>query len=112
MTATEFIKKWSPIEEPNLVTVFKDDFWSVLSDLKSEPFKSTAIEVLSDIKGAELIIDTNEHEHPEYPSGRIRFGKQGESLETGIVFMYPLYCGHVEADWLHLLKEIAKQTLK
>jgi len=67
--------------------------------------------VLSDIPGAELIVDTVPS-HPEYPIGRIRFGKQGKSLETGTIVTYSLAWGQAEADWLYLLKCLVKQSLK
>ena len=112
MTLGEFIKKWAPIDEPDLKDVFTRDLFKACEDLNVQlPYRRTAIDVLSDIQGAELIMDTDPS-HPEYPQGRLTFGKQGESLQTGLTVTYSLVWGQEEADWFVLLKEIAKQSLK
>ena len=112
MTISQFINKWSPIEEPHLVDVFTRDLLSVF-DMQGSclPYKRTAIDVLSNIPGAELIIDVDPS-HLEYPQGRISFGKQGESLVTGTIVYYSLAVGQEEADWRYLLECLAKQSLK
>jgi hypothetical protein len=110
MTIKEFTDKWAPIEEPHLKDVFTSDFFSVLENLVDHPYRSTAIEVLSDIEGAELILDTDDN--IDCPSGRISFGPKGESIEKGTTIAYSLAYGQAEADWLLLMKCIAGQALK
>lgn len=107
MKIHEFLNKWAP-DEPEKDYEFQDDLRAALDTITGQ-HNITAIQALTDIKGAELVIDTVQDNYGG--QGRVSFGPSGKSIDIGISVTYSLPIGLQEADWLLLLRCIAAQAL-
>jgi len=104
MTLDEFVEKWSPIKEPHLVELFRNDLLSINEPFEMLPTKRVAIEVLTSITGAELAVEVGEDE------GTIRFGAKGDPANAFELYFKPSI-GHTNEDWFDLLRILVENSM-
>jgi hypothetical protein len=107
MSIEEFKNKWGAYIYTGQQANFNVDLLALVDFLQKFQYQRLAIDILSDIPGAELRIKNID----EY-QGEIAWGEPGKIDEEGIIVRHSKAVGQQDVDWYFLLKSIASYAIK